>query len=155
VSTVIGAAWVTAYLSLGSNIGSRADNLREAVQQLEHNPNIRVAAKSKIYQTQSVEGGGPNDFLNAALRLQTTLSAHELWDACRAIESTLGRPQPPRHGPRVIDIDVLLFGNESHHTPDLQIPHPRMASRAFVLKPLLDVLEGGWVCETDETWGND
>ncbi|MDF2439738.1 MAG: 2-amino-4-hydroxy-6-hydroxymethyldihydropteridine diphosphokinase [Abditibacteriota bacterium] len=144
--------WVTAYLSLGSNIGTRAANLREAVQRLERHEAIRVAAHSKMYETQSVEGGGPDDFLNAVLRLQTTLSAHELLEACRAIESTLGRPQPPRHGPRVIDIDILLFGHETHNTPDLQIPHPRMSGRAFVLKPLLDVLEGGWVRETNEVW---
>jgi 2-amino-4-hydroxy-6-hydroxymethyldihydropteridine diphosphokinase len=102
-----------------------------------------------------VEGGGPDDFLNAALRVQTTMSAHELWEVCRAIESTLGRPQPPRNGPRVIDIDILLFGDETHNTPDLQIPHPRMTGRAFVLKPLLDVLDGGWVRETNEAWNND
>lgn len=152
MSTDAHAAWVTAYLSLGSNIGARSDHLREAMQQLARHDAVRVMAKSKIYETQSVESGGPGDFLNAALRVQTTLSAHELWDACRAIESTLGRPQPPRHGPRVIDIDILLFGTETHDTPDLQIPHPRMGSRAFVLKPLLDVLESGWVRETEETW---
>ena len=148
------ATWVTAYLSLGSNIGERSKHLREAALQLERHSHIRVAAKSKIYETQSVEGGGPDDFLNAALRLETTLSAHQLWQVCHDIESTLGRPQPPRHGPRVIDLDILLFGNETHDTPDLKIPHPRMAGRAFVLKPLLDVLEGGWVRESDEAWDN-
>lgn len=152
MSTAVHTAWVTAYLSLGSNIGARANNLREAVQQLESHIGIRVLARSKIYETQSVEGGGPDDFLNAVLRVETTLTAHELWVVCRTIESTLGRPQPPRHGPRVIDIDILLFANQTHETPELQIPHPRMAHRPFVLKPLLDVLEGGWVRETDETW---
>ena len=148
-------AWRTAYLSLGSNIGARANHLREAVQRLERHADIRVVAKSKIYETQSVEGGGPDDFLNAALRVKTTLTAHELWNACRTIESTLGRPQPPRHGPRVIDIDILLFADETHNTPDLRIPHPRMAHRPFVLKPLLDVLDGGWVRETNENWDSE
>lgn len=142
----------TAYLSLGSNIGDRLENLRTAVQLLREHEAITVEAQSKIYQTQSVEGGGDEDFLNAALRLVTTLTARELLEVIRHIEATLGRPQPPRHGPRVIDIDILLFGDECINEDDLKVPHPRMHRRAFVLKPLLDVLEGGWVQETAFDW---
>jgi 2-amino-4-hydroxy-6-hydroxymethyldihydropteridine diphosphokinase len=141
-----------AYLALGSNIGDCAANLQHAAQMLDAHPQINVVAKSKLYETQSVEGGGPDDFLNAALRLETGFSARALLEVCREIESTLGRPQPPRHGPRLIDIDILLFGDEIIDEPDLQVPHPRMHRRAFVLKPLLDVLEGGWVREAAQKW---
>jgi 2-amino-4-hydroxy-6-hydroxymethyldihydropteridine diphosphokinase len=140
------------YLALGSNIGDRLDNLRRAVQLLQDQEPIEVEAKSKIYRTQSVEGGGETDFLNAALRVRTSLSPLELLKLIRNIEETLGRPQPPRHGPRAIDIDLLIFGDERMESAVLTLPHPRMHYRAFVLKPLLDVLEGGWVEETDLSW---
>jgi 2-amino-4-hydroxy-6-hydroxymethyldihydropteridine diphosphokinase len=142
----------TAYLALGSNIGDRVENLRAACRLLEENGNIQLAAKSRIYETQSVEGGGPDDFLNACLRITTTLAAMQLLQFIRDIEFSLGRPQPPRHGPRLIDIDILLFGDEVINEPQLQVPHPRMTRRAFVLRPLSDVIEGGWVHEYSESW---
>lgn len=142
----------TAYLALGSNIGDRAANLRKGCQLLDEHQSIEIIARSAIYETQSVEGGGPDDFLNAALRVQTTLSAEELLQAIQAVESQIGRPQPPRHGPRLIDIDILMFGDERRDTPNLKLPHPRMGKRAFVLRPLCDVLEGGWVRPSDQSW---
>ena len=142
----------TAYLSLGSNLGDRAANLRAACAMLERNGDVKIEARSRLYETQSVEGGGPHDFLNAALRVRTALSAIELLQASRQVESSLGRPQPPRHGPRLIDIDILLYGDEKIETPELQIPHPRMMWRAFVLRPLCDVLAGGWVAEYRESF---
>jgi 2-amino-4-hydroxy-6-hydroxymethyldihydropteridine diphosphokinase len=141
-----------AYLSLGSNVGDRLGYLRAALQQLEAHPQVVVEAKSQIYETQSVEGGGETDFLNAALRVSTSLSAIELLKFTNSIEEKLGRPQPPRHGPRAIDIDILLYGDERMADEVLTLPHPRMAGRAFVLKPLLDVLEGGWVNATGLDW---
>ena len=142
----------TFYLALGSNEGDALENLRKAAQLLDENPAINLEARSKIYRTQSVEGGGPNDFLNAALRGSTPLGARELLQEIQNIESELGRPQLPRHGPRAIDIDILLFGEVKINEPNLQVPHPRMNHRAFVLKPLLDVLEGGWVEATELDW---
>lgn len=141
----------TAYIALGSNIGERAANLRQAVQLLQEK-GVVVEAKSKIYQTQSVEGGGPDDFLNAVIRIGWAGSARELLAVLQAVESELGRPQPPRTGPRLIDLDILIFGDETHDETDLQVPHPRMHRRAFVLRPLLDVLEGGWVEPSNEQW---
>ena len=142
----------TAYLALGSNVGDRLGNFRQAVSQLDVNAGIYVEAKSRIYETQSVEGGGDADFLNAVVRIRTSLSAEQLLTAVREIEEQLGRPQPPRHGPRLIDIDILIYGDERIETEVLSVPHPRMYRRAFVLKPLLDVLEGGWVNETNLDW---
>lgn len=142
----------TVYLALGSNVGDRLRNLRDAARALDNVPGTRVQAFSKIYETQSVEGGGPGDFLNAALRIETQLTPRQLLDALQEIESEIGRPQPPRHGPRLIDIDILLYGDEEVDEANLKIPHPRMHRRAFVLKPLLDVLEGGWATKTDLDW---
>ncbi|HEX8237612.1 MAG TPA: 2-amino-4-hydroxy-6-hydroxymethyldihydropteridine diphosphokinase [Abditibacteriaceae bacterium] len=142
----------TAYLALGSNIGDRLDNLRQACVRLGKSSELQIEARSRIYETQSVEGGGPDDFLNACVRVQTSLSPMQLLHCIRHIEYAMGRPQPPRHGPRLIDIDILLFGEETIDTPELQVPHPRMVRRAFVLRPLSDVLEGGWVNEYSAQW---
>lgn len=141
-----------AYLALGSNVGNRLANLRQAAKLLDASEGITVEALSNIYETQSVEGGGPDDFLNAAMRITTSLSARELLEVIGKIETKIGRPQPPRHGPRLIDIDILIFGEEEIQEPDLQVPHPRMHRRAFVLKPLLDVLDGGWTQQTNLSW---
>ena len=145
----------TAYLALGSNLGDRAANLRAALNSLrEHG--LSVTARSKIYCTQSVEGGGPEAFLNAALRIETDLEPLQVLAVLRSVEAELGRPdtEAGRHrgGSRTIDIDLLFYGAVKLDTPELELPHPRMHRRAFVLKPLLDVLEGGWVSETEEDW---
>lgn len=145
----------TAYLALGSNRGDRLAHLRGAVRGLEA-AGVQVAARSQIYTTESVEGGGEGDFLNAVLRVRTFLDARGLLLLTSNLEIEAGRPSGEagahRGGPRVLDIDILLFGEEIHHEPDLQIPHPRMGHRAFVLRPLLDVLEGGWVRDSGEDW---
>lgn len=142
-----------AYLALGSNLGDRAANLRGAVTQLER-VGVRVAAKSKIYCSTSIGSGGEGEFLNAALRIETGLSAPELLKMCQRVEASLGRRTPAtagakREGPRTIDVDILLFGDETHDSPTLQIPHPRALSRDFVLRPLLDVLQSAEARE----WG--
>ena len=144
----------TAYLALGSNVGDRATHLRRACKLLEHHPEIKVVARSAIYETQSVESGGEGDFLNAVVRIETSLTPRALLAMTQAIESAFGRlpEQRSRPGPRAMDVDILLFGDEVIDEADLQIPHPRMLRRAFVLRPLCDVLEGGWVQEANEDW---
>ena len=134
-----------AYLALGSNLGDRAANLRAAASQLER-VGIRVADKSKIYRSTSIGSGGQGEFLNAVLRIETELTAPELLKACQRVEASLGRAMPEaagekRVGPRALDVDILLFGEETHDSPTLQIPHPRALNRDFVLRPLLDVLQ--------------
>lgn len=139
------------YLALGSNRGDRLANLRLAVEKLGES-GVFVEKKSKIYQTQSVENGGDGDFLNAVVRAQFSGQARALLTICQRIEAEMGREMPPRSGARSIDLDILLFGDEIHANGDLTIPHPRMNARAFVLRPLLDVLTGGWVEESPHTW---
>lgn len=141
----------TAYLGLGANLGDRLANLQRACDMLQQ-PGITVEARSWIYESESVEGGGEGAFLNAALRIRTELAARDLLRVTTEVEKALGRPQPPRQGARLIDIDILLFGSEIIDMPELQVPHPRMWRRAFVLRPLCDVLEGGWIRQTDLRW---
>ena len=147
---------IIAYLALGSNQGDALENLRFALRQLEAQPDIQIRARSQIYRTQSVEGGGDHDFLNAALRIETSLTAHQLLDVTQRIEIECGREPSQigqhRHGARVLDIDILMFGEAQLDDERLQVPHPRLGARAFVLRPLLDVLESGWVEETDLRW---
>lgn len=128
-----------AYLSLGSNLGDREGNLRQALRMLEAIPQACLVAVSSLYETEPVGDGGPGDYLNVAVKMNVTGTAQEFHRACSEIEQTLGRPTPPRRGPRRIDIDLLLFGDERINEPDLQIPHPRMEQRAFVLVPLLEI----------------
>lgn len=141
-----------AYLALGGNLGNRLVFLRQAILELEKHPQINVLRKSRIYETESIEGGGEGDFLNAVICIQTSLSPLELLSVTQNIENSLGRPLPPRHGPRCIDIDILFFEQQHSSESQLQLPHPRMYRRAFVLAPLLDVLENGEIKLTSLTW---
>src|SRR5690606_31079729 len=132
-----------AYLALGSNQGDRLYFLQEAVNQLAAHPQIQLLRKSRLYETESIEGGGEANFLNAAICIQTTLPPLQLLAVTQDIEVQLGRPSPPRHGPRCIDIDILFFEQQHCNAPQLQLPHPRMYRREFVLTPLLDILRNG------------
>jgi 2-amino-4-hydroxy-6-hydroxymethyldihydropteridine diphosphokinase len=141
----------TVYLALGSNQGDRLHFLRFALEKLAQS-GVVIEAKSKIYEAQSVETGGEGDFYNAAIRVRTHLTAPQLLELCTSIEKEAGRESAPtglhRSGARSLDIDILLFGDKTFSTPELEIPHPRALNRNFVLAPLLDVLQGGWMRET-------
>jgi 2-amino-4-hydroxy-6-hydroxymethyldihydropteridine diphosphokinase len=141
-----------AYLALGSNLGNRLEFLRQAVAGLAAHSQIHVLRQSRIYETESIEGGGEGDFLNAVICVQTTLPPLELLAVTQKIEQSLGRPTPPRHGPRCIDIDILFYEQQHSEAQQLQLPHPRMYRRAFVLAPLLDVLKNGDIKLTGLNW---
>ena len=128
------------YLSLGTNIGEREQNLQDAVSMLIAHEAITVTAVSSIYETAAVGYTEQADFLNIALSLTTTLSAPELLQVCQRIENDLGRVREFRWGPRIIDVDILLYNNENYATESLIIPHPRMYERAFVLVPLKEIM---------------
>jgi 2-amino-4-hydroxy-6-hydroxymethyldihydropteridine diphosphokinase len=142
----------TAYLALGSNLGDRLENLQFAVRELEGR-GVRVAQKSKIYSSQSVGTGGEGDFLNAAIRVETDLSPLELLEVCQQIEIESGREAADfgghRFGARTLDIDIVAYGAEKSDLINLELPHPRALERNFVIRPLLDVLPGGWLEETE------
>jgi 2-amino-4-hydroxy-6-hydroxymethyldihydropteridine diphosphokinase len=131
---------VRGYLGLGSNVGDPPANLRQAVSALrEHG--IEVEAVSSTYRTEPVgEYLDQPDFLNAAVRVQTDLEPEALLDVCKAIEAEMGRMfGGPRHGPRVIDLDLLLLGEVEMETERLRLPHAEVTSRRFVLVPLLEL----------------
>ncbi len=128
----------TTYLALGSNIGDREKNLREAIRILRDSA-IQVTKISSIYETEPVDYVDQPWFLNAVLEAQTKLPAAELLATLRSIESQMGSKKAFAKGPRLIDLDILLYDDATIDTPDLQIPHPRMLQRNFVLVPLAEI----------------
>lgn len=130
---------VRAYLGLGSNLGDRRRNLRESVRLLGAEPGIRVMAVSPLYETAPMHVVDQPAFLNAAVAIDTDLFPGTLLDACKRIEAAIGRVPGTRWGPRIIDIDILLYGPLQLTTGRLQIPHPRLDQRAFALRPLHDL----------------
>ena len=128
------------YLGLGSNVGDRRANLQAAVDALPAH-GVRVLAASSVYDTEPVgEVLDQPDFLNACLRIATDLEPEGLLDACKAVERELGRRAGGvRHGPRPIDVDVLLLGDATHRSARLSLPHEQVTGRRFVLVPLLEL----------------
>lgn len=129
-----------AFLSIGTNIGDRLKNLQNAVDSLNLLPNTKVTDVSNVYETDPVGYENQADFLNIAIELETEFTAEALLGACLGIESALGRVRLFKNGPRIIDIDLLLFENEKRESKMLTLPHPRMFEREFVLKPLCDLV---------------
>jgi len=128
------------WISLGSNLGDRRAILDEALVLLNQTPGVVVSAVSSYHETQPV--GGPASqglFLNAAARLETSLSPRELLGVTQAVEDRLGRVRTARWGERTLDLDLLIFGEESVEEQGLILPHPRLAVRRFVLKPLAEI----------------
>jgi 2-amino-4-hydroxy-6-hydroxymethyldihydropteridine diphosphokinase len=128
----------TVYLSLGSNVGDRAKNLRAAVAALG-NAAVRVTRVSSFYETEPVDFPEQTWFLNCAVEGETDVPALELLRALRGIELQMGSRKLVAKGPRLIDMDILLYGSETMDTPELQVPHPRMHLRRFVLVPLAEI----------------
>jgi 2-amino-4-hydroxy-6-hydroxymethyldihydropteridine diphosphokinase len=130
---------ITAIIGLGGNIGDTRELMRVALARLAAHPANEVAAVSALYQTPPWGKTDQPAFLNAAARLETTLSCRELLESILHIERELGRERVERWGPRTLDLDILLFGDEQVDEPGLHVPHPRLAERAFALQPLVDV----------------
>lgn len=125
------------YLSLGSNVGDREGQLREAIRRLGSVGLIRLV--SSIYETEPVDFTAQSWFLNCVVALETSFTAAHLMQQLLAIEKAMGRVRTQKKGPRTIDLDILLFGNEVVNTANLTIPHPAMEKRRFVLQPLAEI----------------
>lgn len=133
-----------AYLGLGSNLGDRQQLLSAARDALARMQGVQVIGCSALYQTAPVGGpAGQPPFLNAVLAMESSLSAPELLSRCQQLESRFGRERGEHWGPRTLDIDLLDFGGELSAEPELTLPHPRLAERAFVLVPLAE-LDPDW-----------
>lgn len=130
-----------AYIGLGANLGEREATIRSAIDQLSRLPETQLVQVSSLYDTTPVGDLEQPNFLNAVAVLETGLEARSLFWNMLLIERRLGRVRQPgrRFGPRTIDLDLLLFGDEEIDLPDLRVPHPELARRAFVLVPLVEV----------------
>ena len=129
-----------AYVGLGANLSNRSAMLRAALEQLDAEPGVRVVAVSTVRETEPVGYLDQPQFLNAAAAIDTDLPPRELLDRLLGIERRLGRTREgPRFGPRTIDLDLLLYGEERVDEPGLAVPHPRLHERLFVLEPLSDL----------------
>jgi len=129
----------TVYVALGSNVGAREENLREAIRLLGGESGVSVLKVSSFYETEPVDYLEQPWFLNGVLEAQTELSAEQLLGVLRGIESRMGGKKAFAKGPRLIDLDILLYEDASIDTPELQVPHPRMLQRNFVLVPLAEI----------------
>ena len=129
---------IDAYVGLGANVGDRMGNLRAALGRLHREPGFRVAGVSRVWDTAPVGPPQPR-YLNAAVRLSTLLSPRSTLRRLLEIEERLGRVRREHWGPREIDLDLLLFGERVVKEPGLEVPHPRLHERIFVLAPLAEV----------------
>ncbi len=129
---------VIAYIGLGANLGDATSQLMNAIAQIAKLPVTSLIAHSSLYSSAPVDATGP-DYVNAVASVSTQLSAQQLLDELRKIEAQAGRVRSTRNAPRTLDLDVLLYGDEVINTDVLQVPHPRMHERAFVLLPLLEI----------------
>lgn len=131
---------VQAFIALGSNLGDRSENIRLAVDALRASEGIKMRQVSSLLENPAV--GGPPDsppFLNAVAEIQTILPAHELLDRLMDIEQQIGRVRSERWAPRIIDLDLILYGDQMIKRPHLLIPHPLLHEREFVLRPLAEI----------------
>ena len=130
------------YLGVGSNLGDRKINIKLALQKINRIRETRIIKVSKIIETKPVGGPlGQGKFLNACLKIKTSLPPIILLDNLKKIEKELGRPaRRIRYGPRTVDLDILFYQDKIVNRKDLKIPHPRVFERAFVVRPLLEIL---------------
>src|SRR5690242_19859511 len=145
----------TVYLSLGSNLGDRAANVRAAIAALP-SAGALVVRVSSLYETEPVDYLDQPWFLNCAVEAETALSPLNLLHALRGIEARIGSQKEFAKGPRLLDMDILLYGDETIESPELQIPHPRMLQRNFVLAPLAEIAPAlkhpGWTANVAEIY---
>lgn len=128
-----------AFVALGANLADPVVQVRAALEALTRLPDSRLLRASSLYRTAPVGIHGQPDFINAVAVLETSLPPHALLSALFEIEERFGRRRDFRHAPRTLDLDLLLYGDETLDTPELHLPHPRMHLRAFVLAPLLEI----------------
>ena len=130
-----------AVLGIGTNIGDRAENIRNAVESLSLVPGVQVLRESGVYETEPWGFAEQRSFYNNVVEVETSLTPNALLGVCLGIEAGMGRVREIKNGPRIIDIDLLVYENAVSDTPELVLPHPRISERAFVLVPLKDLYD--------------
>ncbi len=143
-------AGITAYIGLGANLGDAQASVRRAIDRIAALPLTTLQRRSGLYRSAPVDAGGP-DFINAVVEVATCLSAPALLAALQTIEQQAGRLRPYRNAPRTLDLDLLCYGEASISSAALVLPHPRMAQRAFVLRPLAEIAPQ----RVDQAWLRD
>ena len=132
---------VTCYLGIGSNLGDRQKNIKLAIKKIKALKDTNVLKASKIIESKPMGGpAGQSKFLNGALKIKTRLPPLILLKKLKKIEKDLGRTKTVRDGPRIIDLDILVYGDKLINRKGLKIPHPKMFEREFVLKPLREII---------------
>ncbi|MFH1981075.1 MAG: 2-amino-4-hydroxy-6-hydroxymethyldihydropteridine diphosphokinase [Pseudomonadota bacterium] len=135
-----GHRWHPVFVAVGSNLGDKLANCREAVRRLTGQPDVRAVAASRFYRTAPVDYTDQDWFVNSAILIETRFSPHDLLDCLKAIEVALGRQAGGvRFGPRSIDLDIIFYERRTLVTERLEVPHPRMHKRRFVLQPICDI----------------
>lgn len=129
---------VTAYIGIGANLGDASATVLQAIARMAQLAQMQLRAQSSLFQSAPIDAGG-NDYVNAVIEVNTTLSAEELLQTMQELELAFGRERPYRNAPRTLDLDLLLYGNQQIDSTHLSLPHPRMTERAFVLLPLLQI----------------
>jgi len=130
---------VEAFIAIGTNLGEREENIKKAIQLLSQNADIIVEKVSSIRETEP-QGGPPQPrYLNGVIKIKTALKPRQLLKVLQVIENSLGRERAVKFGPRIIDLDILLYGDRIIAQSDLEIPHPRMREREFVMEPLREI----------------
>ena len=132
-----------AVIALGTNIGDRIGNINLAIRALSRLPKVKIIAGSKVYETEPVGKTDQNKFYNAVVLVETSETPSLLLGGCLGIEAAMGRVRTELNGPRIIDLDLLLYEDFKSESFELTLPHPRILERAFVMKPLLDIFPSG------------
>ncbi|MBU3958710.1 MAG: 2-amino-4-hydroxy-6-hydroxymethyldihydropteridine diphosphokinase [Candidatus Omnitrophica bacterium] len=131
---------VVCYLGIGSNLGNRRKNIKQALHHLDRAKGIKIEKSSRIYETEPVGGPPQGRFLNAAIKIKTSLTPGFLLRTLKKIEKALGRKKAVRFGPREIDLDILFYADKIINRKNLQVPHPKIFEREFVVRPLLEII---------------
>lgn len=153
MSTGPDQSWETAALGLGGNIGNPPEAMARALQMIDARDDCRVIVVSRLYLTPPWGKTDQADFFNCCVLIETTLPPEALLDICLGLEREMKRVRSERWGPRTLDIDLLTYGSVEMKTPTLEIPHPRMTERAFVMLPLADIAPKTLICgRKAESW---
>lgn len=129
---------VACHIGIGANLGDARGNVQRAILRLQELPDTRLTAQSSLFRTAPIDAGG-DDYVNAVARIETRLAPDALLQALQSIENEFGRERPFQNAPRTLDLDLLLYGQQTIQSETLTVPHPRIAQRAFVLIPLLQI----------------
>lgn len=132
-----------AVIAVGTNLGNRIENIDFAVRALARLPQVKILKASAVYETKPVGFAAQPDFYNAALLVETEATPFVLLGACLGIEAAMGRTRETKNGPRILDLDIILYEGFKSESFELTVPHPRILERAFVMAPLLDLYPSG------------